>query len=59
MTSKINYVLVYFNDHIKTNDKKEMCYAKYSSFGREISRGRFAEVAPAKALRIKDNRSLL
>ena len=29
-----------------------MCYAKYFSFGREISRGRFAEVAPAKALRI-------
>ena len=44
---------------LKQNDKKEMCYAKYSSFGREISRGRFAEVAPAKALRIKDNRSLL
>ena len=59
MTSKINYVLIYLNDHIKTNDEKEMCYAKYSSFGREISRGRFAEVAPAKALRIKDNRSLL
>lgn len=45
------YILV---AHIKTKDKKEI-YAKLNT---PVLAGRFAEVAPAKALRVTDNRSL-